>query len=135
MYDHLEDKISTITKIPVWTVEYENNWKALPHGIAQFIEEIAFFGNRNEPFTMEPMRIWLEYRDVISSYEWVYLEIWRSHFKDPDSCRVAISRFLKQTFISDPLNSLPNTEIAKYYVNLFDKKEIRLSLWGSKVSR
>ncbi len=122
---NLEDKISTITKIPVWTVEYENNWKALPHGIAQFIEEIAFFGNRDETFTTEPMRIWLEYRDVISSYEWVYLEIWRSHFKNPDSARVAISRFLKQTFISDPLNSLPNTEIAKYYVNLFDKKEIR----------
>lgn len=122
---NLEDKISTITKIPVWTVEYENNWKALPHGIAQFIEEIAFFGNRDETFTTEPMRIWLEYRDVISSYEWVYLEIWRSHFKNPDYARVAISRFLKQTFISDPLNSLPNTEIAKYYVNLFDKKEIR----------
>lgn len=122
---NLEDKISTITKIPVWTVEYENNWKALPHGIAQFIEEIAFFGNRDETFTRVAMRIWLEYRDVISSYEWVYLEIWRSHFKNPDSARVAISRFLKQTFISDPLNSLPNTEIAKYYVNLFDKKEIR----------
>lgn len=128
---NLEDKISTITKLSVWTVEYENNWKALPHGIAQFIEEIAFFGNRDgifnkfSQYTAEPMRIWLEYRDVISSYEWVYLEIWRSHFKDPDSARVAISRFLKQTFISDPLNSLPNTEIAKYYVNLFDKKEIR----------